>query len=54
MAEKYRLPEIIGVCLADNLASVRVMEKVGFQHVFTGMGPYQGAERRIVKNIWKA
>ena len=54
MAEKYRLNEIIGICLADNLASVRVMEKCGFTNIFKGIGPYQGAQRPIVKNIWKA
>ena len=54
MARKYHLSEIIGVCLADNLASVRVMEKLGFENIFTGVGPYQGQERPIVKNVWKA
>ena len=54
MAEKYRLNEIIGVCLADNLASVRVMEKLGFENLFIGVGPYQGAQRPIVRNVWKA
>ena len=54
MAEKYGHKEIIGICLADNLASVRVMEKLGFENRFTGVGPYQGQERPIVKNVWKA
>ena len=54
MAEKYRLDSILGICLADNLASVRVMEKLGFENLFMGVGPYQGAQRPIVKNIWKA
>ena len=54
MAEKYGLDSIIGICLADNLASVRVMEKLGFENVFAGVGPYQGGQRPIVKNIWKA
>lgn len=54
MAEKYHLDSIIGICLADNLASVRVMEKCGFTNLFKGIGPYQGAQRPIVKNIWTA
>ena len=54
MAEKYRLSEIIGICLAANLASVRVMEKLGFENVFRGVGPYQGEQRPIVRNVWKA
>ena len=53
-AEKWGLDEIWGICLADNLASVRVMEKLGFDNRFTGVGPYQGEQRPIVKNIWKA
>ena len=53
MAEKYHLDSIIGICLADNLASVRVMEKLGFTNLFKGVGPYQGAQRAIVKNIWR-
>ena len=54
MAEKYHLDSIIGICLADNLASVRVMEKCGFTNLFKGIGPYQGAQRPIVKSIWTA
>ena len=53
MAEKYHLDGIYGICLADNLASVRVMEKCGFTNLFKGIGPYQGAQRPIVRNIWK-
>ena len=37
----------------DNLASVRVMEKLGFENLYKGVGPYQGVQRPIVKNIWK-
>ena len=54
MATRYHLLEIYGICLADNLASVRVMEKCGFVNLYKGIGPYQGAQREIVKNIWKA
>ena len=54
MAEKYHLDSIIGICLADNLASVRVMEKCGFTNLFKGIGPYQGDQRPIVKNLWTA
>lgn len=54
MAEKYQLKEIYGICLLDNRASARVMEKCGFTNLFTGVGPYQGEQRPIVRNIWKA
>ncbi len=53
MAEAHHLPEIYGICLAENKASVRVMEKCGFLPLFRGPGPYQGEERDIVKNVWK-
>ena len=54
MAEKYHLKEIYGICLLDNRASARVMEKCGFTNLFTGVGPYQGEQRPIIRNIWKA
>lgn len=38
-----------GVCLKDNRASCRVMEKCGFQKLFEGMGQYQGKERNICR-----
>ncbi len=53
MAGKLAVPEILGICLRENAASVRVMEKSGFQPVFTGRGLYQGQERDIVRNVWK-
>ena len=51
-AETYGLTEILGICLAENAASARVMEKCGFAPVYRGQGPYQGETREIVKNIW--
>lgn len=53
MADKHGLSEIWGICLADNIASVKVMEKSGFEPVFSGVGDYQGAKREIRKFIWK-
>lgn len=53
MAEKKTLPVIWGVCLKENFASAKVMEKCGFENVFIGEGDYQGEQRQIVKNIWK-
>jgi RimJ/RimL family protein N-acetyltransferase len=42
---KLGLERIKGICLADNKASVKVMERCGFVKEFEGVGPYQGAER---------
>ncbi len=45
--------QVYGICLAENKASVRVMEKCGFTNCFRGVGPYQGEEREIVRNLWE-
>ena len=41
------LSRIRGVCLADNVASRRVMECCGFTLEYEGIGPYQGEDRMI-------
>lgn len=41
--------QIAGICLAENKASVKVMERCGFQKEFEGIGSYQGEEREICK-----
>ncbi len=53
MAQKLNLKEVYGICLAENLASVRVLEKCGFIQVYKGIGNYQGKEAQIFKAIWK-
>ena len=52
-AEKKSLSEIYGICLKENVASVRVMEKCGFENLYSGMGDYQGENREIVKYVWR-
>lgn len=46
---QLKITEMAGVCLADNKASVKVMERCGFQKLYEGMGNYQGEERMICK-----
>ena len=46
---KLGLERIKGICLADNKASVKVMERCGFVKEFEGLGPYQGQEREICR-----
>ena len=46
---KLGIDWIAGICLADNKASQKVMERCGFQKEFDGMGPYQGQARHICK-----
>lgn len=51
--KKLQLKEMLGVCLKDNVASVKVMERCGFEKMFEGVGNYQGADREICKFIYK-
>ena len=43
------LRRITGICLADNWASRKVMERCGFVKDFEGIGPYQGAQKAICR-----
>lgn len=52
MAQKLNLKEVYGICLAENTASMRVLEKCGFSQIYKGMGNYQGKEAQIVKVLW--
>lgn len=47
--EQLGIHEMAGVCLADNKASVKVMERCGFVKEYEGPGNYQGDERMICK-----
>lgn len=47
------ITEIAGICLADNLASVKVMKRCGFTKLYEGEGNYQGQERMICKFVFK-
>ena len=51
-AKKLNLNEVYGLCLAENAASVRVLEKCGFTQIYEGFGNYQGKEAQIIKAIW--
>ena len=46
---KLDIDSVIGVCLAENLASCKVMERAGFEKRFEGTGEYQGAKRVICR-----
>ena len=53
IAKQVNIGEIYGICLAENTASLAVMQKCGFENGFSGIGLYQGTEREIVKNVWR-
>lgn len=51
--EKLGIDVIIGICLADNIASRIVMERSGFVKQFEGTGNYQGEIQEVCKYIFK-
>lgn len=51
--KQLEIDVIIGVCLADNIASRIVMERSGFIKKFEGIGNYQGKPREICRYIYK-
>lgn len=51
--KQLNVAEILGVCLADNVASFKVMQKCGFEQIFDGVDNYQGHQRRICKFIYR-
>ena len=54
MMKEHHLNQIIGICVAENYASRRVMEKSGFTKLFEGMGPYQGKNINICRYLYTA
>ncbi len=47
------ITNITGICLADNKASVKVMQRCGFIKLFEGVGNYQGKKLRICRFLYK-
>ncbi len=52
MMEKLALSSVAGVCDAENAASIRVLEKCGFQREYEGDGMYQGRMRPIIRMVY--
>lgn len=50
---KLGITQIAGICLAENAASLKVMERCGFIKEFDGIGPYQGSQRHICKFVYR-
>lgn len=48
-----RLSYVIGVCLKENIASCKVMEKVGFIKTYEGISYYQGQKRIVCRYKYK-
>lgn len=47
--EQLNITEMLGICVVENKASVKVMKKTGFVKEFEGMGSYQGEDREICR-----
>ena len=52
MMKEHHLKQIIGICVAENYASRRVMEKCGFTKLYEGLGPYQGKNINICRYLY--
>lgn len=50
--DHLKINHMHGVCLAQNVASVRVLEKCGFRNTFDGVAPYQGQDSHVAKYIF--
>lgn len=53
MAKHLNLKEVYGICLSENLASKRVLQKCGFELIYEGAGFYKGQAREIFKGLWQ-
>ena len=51
--KKLGISEIAGICVAENAASIRVLEKCGFVLEYKGPGDYQGEQKEICKYLYK-
>lgn len=52
MMDKLSLTQVAGICDAENVASIRVLEKCGFARVFEGEALYHGEMKPVVKMIY--
>lgn len=50
--KKLNIAVIFGVCLAENHASIKVLERCGFVKTFEGLDSYQGKESRVCKYVY--
>ena len=53
ISEYVGITEVYGIRLLENKASGRVLEKCGFETIFTGEGPYHDGVYEIRKSVWK-
>lgn len=49
---KLGISRILGICLLENKASVKVLERCGFEKEYEGVGSYQGEQRTILRAVY--
>ncbi len=49
--QRKELAQVYGICISENIASKKVLEKNGFKKEYEGMGEYQGQSRQIAKYV---
>ncbi len=47
-----KIDNVYGICLSQNIASKRVLEKCGFKKEFEGIGIYQNESKYIAKYVF--
>lgn len=52
MMDRLSLTQVAGICDAENVASIRVLEKCGFARVYEGEALYHGEMKPVVKMIY--
>ena len=52
--KRIGINKMTGICLAENIASQKVMEKCGFVLEYRGIDNYQGEQREICRYWYKA
>ena len=52
--KRLGLHALQGVCVAENVASRKVMEKSGFTLQYEGLGDYQGEKREMCRYVYRA
>lgn len=50
--KKLGINEILGICVAENIGSIKVLEKTGFVKEYEGTGTYQDEEREICRFVY--
>ncbi len=51
--QRKELDKVYGICISENIASKKVLEKTGFKMEYEGVGEYQGESRQIAKYVLK-